>query len=175
MTNQLKVGYLVGAKARRQFVAQMFGILSSILVIPVFFIMVPDATSVGTAELPAPSAIVWAGVARLLSKGIGTLPQSAVVALVLGSLFGISIAVFEKIYPKAKRWVWLPSPAAMGIAMIVPSWYSLNMFIGAMICLILGATVKKTNEMYTIPVASGFIAGEALTGVFFAMLSVLGG
>ncbi len=175
MCNQLKVGHLIGAKARHQFIAQMIGIISSIAVVPVFFIMVPDRTALGTAALPAPSAVVWAGVARLLSQGIDTLPKSAVVALAVGSLFGVAIAFLEKLYPKCRRWVWLPSPAAMGIAMIVPAQYSLSMFIGAMAALILEKVAPKTNDMYTIPVASGFIAGEALTGVAIAIIAVLTG
>ncbi len=175
MCNQLKVGHLIGAKARLQFIAQMIGIFSSIAVVPVFYIMVPDRTALGTAALPAPSAVVWAGVARLLSQGIDTLPKSAVLALVLGSLFGVAIAFLEKLYPRSRHWVWLPSPAAMGIAMIVPAQYSLSMFIGAMIALLLGKVAPKTNEMYTIPVASGFIAGEALTGVAIAIIAVLTG
>ncbi|MFC2170701.1 OPT family oligopeptide transporter [Calditrichota bacterium] len=175
MTNQFKVGHMVGAKARLQFVAQLFGIVAALGVIPVFFIMVPDATAIGTQELPAPAAIVWAGVARLLSNGIGSLPKTAVVALVIAGLFGAAITVLERVYPKSKSWVWLPSPAGMGIAMTVPALYSLSMFIGAMIALILSKTAKAVNEMYTIPVASGFIAGESLTGVFFAILATLGG
>jgi len=175
MTNQFKVGHMVGAKARLQFVAQILGILMSLAVIPVFFIMVPDASAIGTQELPAPAAIVWAGVARLLSNGISSLPPTAVVALIIASLFGAAIAILEKVYPKCKSWVWLPSPAGLGIAMTVPALYSLSMFIGAMFALIFEKLKKETHDMYTIPVASGFIAGESLTGVFFAILAALGG
>ncbi|MBZ0263279.1 OPT/YSL family transporter [bacterium] len=175
MTNQFKVGHMVGAKTRLLFVAQVFGILTSLAVIPVFFIMVPDASAIGTQALPAPAAIVWAGVARLLSQGIGSLPPTAVIALIIASLFGAAVTILERVYPKSRSWVWLPSPAGMGIAMTVPALYSLSMFIGAMIALVLGKYAKSTNDMYTIPVASGFIAGESLTGVFFAILAALGG
>ena len=175
MTNQLKVGHMVGAKARYQFIAQLLGIVAAIGVIPVFFIMVPDATAIGTQELPAPAAIVWAGVARLLSNGIGSLPRTAVTALIIAGLFGAAITILEKVYPKCRSWVWLPSPAGMGIAMTVPALYSISMFLGAMIALVLSKTMKTINEMYTIPVASGFIAGESLTGVFFAITAAFGG
>lgn len=175
MTNQLKVGHMIGAKARLQFIAQLFGIVCALGVIPVFFIMVPDASAIGTQDLPAPAAIVWAGVARLLSQGLGSLPPTAVKALVVASLLGAAITVLERLYPKAKGWVWLPSPAGLGIAMTVPALYSISMFCGAMIALALSKAVKATHEMYTIPVASGFIAGESLTGVFFAIAAALGG
>jgi uncharacterized oligopeptide transporter (OPT) family protein len=174
MTNQLKVGHMVGAKARLQFIAQLFGIVCALGVVPVFFIMVPDASAIGTQELPAPAAIVWAGVARLLSQGLGTLPPTAVKALLVASLLGAGITVLERLYPKSRGWVWLPSPAGLGIAMTVPAMYAISMFVGAMLALLLGKTVKATHEMYTIPVASGFIAGESLTGVFFAIAAALG-
>lgn len=175
MTNQFKVGHMVGAKARYQFFAQMLGILFALAVIPVFFIMVPDASAIGTQELPAPAAIVWAGVARLLSQGVSSLPATAVWALAIGSLVGALITILEKVYPKSRSWWWLPSPAGMGIAMTVPALYSISMFIGAMLALVFGKTIKSLHEMYTIPVASGFIAGESLTGVFFAIMAALGG
>ncbi|MCB2199743.1 OPT/YSL family transporter [bacterium] len=175
MMNQFKVGHMVGAKPRLQLLAQVFGILMALAVVPVFFIMVPDASAIGTQELPAPAAIVWAGVAKLLSQGLGSLPPTAVKALFIAGLFGAAVTILEKVYPKSKQWWWLPSPAGMGIAMTVPALYSLSMFIGAMLALVLGKVAKKTNDMYTIPVASGFIAGESLTGVFFAILAALGG
>ncbi len=175
MTNSLKVGHLVGAKARYQFIAQMIGIVMAIAVIPVFFIMVPDSSALGTQELPAPAAIVWAGVARLLSQGLSTLPPTAVWFLLYGSLFGAAITLLEKFFPSLKSKVWLPSPAALGMAMIIPAQYSISMFIGAMGALIMSKAAKKANEMYTIPVASGFVAGESLTGVFFAIMAALGG
>jgi len=173
MINMLKVGHIVGARARSQFFAQFIGILFAILVIPVFFILVPNPSAVGTTELPAPAAIVWAGVAKLLSQGIGMLPKSAVIALIIGCLCGILIVILERLYPKSRK--FLPSATAMGIAMIVPALYGLSMFLGAMIALILSKAAPKTNETFTIPVASGFIAGESLTGVFFAVLAALGG
>ena len=58
--------------------------------------------------------------------------------------------------------------------MTVPALYSISMFLGAMIALLLSKTVKATHDLYTIPVASGFIAGESLTGVFFAIAAALG-
>ncbi len=175
MTNQFKVGHMVGAKARLQFIAQLFGIITALAVVPVFYIMVPDASVIGTDAAPAPAALVWKAIAELLSRGVGSLPSSAVTALIIGSLVAVVITLIEKFYPKSKRWWWFPSPVGFGMAMTIHSFYTVPMFVGAMIAVILDKTIKKTHEMYTIPVASGFIAGESLTGVFFAMLAALGG
>ena len=48
------------------------------------------------------------------------------------------------------------------------------MFLGALIVWILERKAAKTNEMYTIPVASGCIAGESIMGVILALLVAMG-
>ena len=67
----LKVGHMVGANPRRQFIAQLFGVLAgALLAVPAYFILVPDATTLGGEKFPAPSALVWMGVAKVLSQGL---------------------------------------------------------------------------------------------------------
>ena len=74
----LKVGHMVGANPRRQFIAQLFGVLAgALLAVPAYFILVPDADMLGGERFPAPSALVWKGVAKVLSKGLDTLPPGA--------------------------------------------------------------------------------------------------
>ena len=56
----LKVGHMVGANPRKQFIAQIFGVFAgSLLAVPAYFILVPDATALGGEKFPAPSALVW--------------------------------------------------------------------------------------------------------------------
>ena len=75
----LKVGHMVGANPRKQFIAQLFGVLAgALLAVPAYFILVPDANALGGEKFPAPSALVWMGVAKVLSQGLRTLPPSAV-------------------------------------------------------------------------------------------------
>ena len=70
----LKVGHMVGANPRKQFIAQLFGVLAgALLAVPAYFILVPDANALGGDKFPAPSALVWMGVAKVLSQG----PQHA--------------------------------------------------------------------------------------------------
>jgi len=173
LITQLKVGHLIGAKARLQFIAQIMGTLTALAVVPVFYLMVPDRSAIGTVELPAPSAVVWAGVAELLSKGLGALPASAKTALIIAGLLGAVIACLEKAYPKCKDWVFLPSPTALGLAMIIPAGYSLSLFIGSMVALLLSRLLPVLHQRYTITLASGLIAGESLVGVFFAISTAI--
>ncbi|HYJ32401.1 MAG TPA: OPT family oligopeptide transporter, partial [Candidatus Binatia bacterium] len=78
LLTDLKSGYLLGANPRQQFIAQFFGVLAGgLVVVPVFFLLVPNASVLGTEQWPAPAAQVWRGVAELLSKGVGSLHPTA--------------------------------------------------------------------------------------------------
>ena len=139
---------------------------------PVYFILVPDANALGGDKFPAPSALVWKGVAQALSKGLHTLPHSAVLAVLVALVAGILIVVVDRVFPKARPYT--PSPAALGIALTIPASTSLAMFVGAFVAWILEKWVPKWNATYTIPIASGCIAGESIMGVILAVLLALG-
>jgi uncharacterized oligopeptide transporter (OPT) family protein len=169
----LKVGHMVGAHPRKQFIAQLFGVLAgAFLAVPAYFILVPDANMLGGDKFPAPSALVWMGVAKVLSQGLSTLPPSAVLAMIIAFIFGVIIVVVDKLFPKLKPYT--PSPAALGIAFTIPAYTSFAMFLGAVIVWVLEKKASKWNDMYTIPIASGCIAGESITGVFLAGLMAAG-
>jgi uncharacterized oligopeptide transporter (OPT) family protein len=48
------------------------------------------------------------------------------------------------------------------------------MFLGALVVFFLERRAPRWNDMYTIPIASGCIAGESIMGVVLAVLSALG-
>ena len=49
----LKVGHMVGANPRQQFIAQLFGVLAgALLAVPAYFILVPDANALGGDKFP---------------------------------------------------------------------------------------------------------------------------
>ncbi len=168
----LKVGHMVGANPRRQFISQLFGVLAgALLAVPAYFILVPDANALGGDKFPAPSALIWMGVAKVLSKGLHTLPSSAVTAVIVAFIAGVIIVIVDRVFPKAKPYT--PSPAALGIAMTIPAYTSFAMFLGSLIAWILEKKAAKWNDMYTIPIASGCIAGESIMGVVLAALEAL--
>jgi len=171
--SNLKVGHMVGAHPRKQFIAQLFGVLAgAFLAVPAYFILVPDANALGGAQFPAPSALVWMGVAKVLSQGLSTLPPSAVLAMIIAFIFGTIIVVVDRVFPKLKPYT--PSPAALGIAFTIPAYTSFAMFLGAVIVWILEKKAAKWNDMYTVPIASGCIAGESIMGVLLAGLMAAG-
>ncbi|MCC6476733.1 OPT/YSL family transporter [bacterium] len=169
----LKVGHMVGANPRKQFIAQLFGVLAgALLAVPAYFILVPDVSVLGGDKFPAPSALVWMGVAKVLAQGLRTLPQSAVIAMAIAFVLAVVIVVSEKIFPKIKPYT--PNPTALGIAMTIPAYTSFAMFLGALIAWFMEKKAPAANDMYTIPTASGLIGGESIMGVLIAALIAFG-
>lgn len=170
----LKVGHMVGANPRKQFIAQIFGVVAgSLLAVPAYFILVPDATALGGDKFPAPSALVWMGVAKVLSQGLNTLPASAVHAIIVAFIAGVIIVLVDRFFPKARPYT--PSPAALGIAFTIPASMSFAMFLGAFIVWLLERKAPNWHSTYTIPIASGCIAGESIMGVILAVLLAVSG
>ena len=57
--------------------------------------------------------------------------------------------------------------------MLVPGFAVMPMFIGGLVKLIWEKTSPTTEERYSLPLSSGFIAGEALIGLFLAIAAML--
>ncbi len=167
----LKSGYLLGANPRKQFIAQFLGIFAgTLVVVPAFYLLVPDAASLGTDQWPAPAAQTWKAVADLLAKGVGALHVTAQWGIVAGGLLGIILPVLERFTPENLR-KFMPSATGLGLAMVIPFFNSLGMFIGALIALALEKANAKQATSYIVPVASGIIAGESIMGIIVALLT----
>ncbi len=167
----LKTGWLLGAKTRHQVFAQLFGVVAgAMFIVPAFTILIPDPAMLGSKEWPAPSCVVWEGVSRAFSNGIGALDDSVKVAMVIGLILGSALAVMEKFAPKHIR-TYVPSANGLGIAMVIPGGNSIAMFMGSLLAEILR---RRQRDGMVVPVASGLIAGESLMGIAIAILVSLG-
>lgn len=174
LLTDLKSGYLLGANPRQQFLAQLWGVFcGTAVIVPVFYLLVPNASVLGTDQWPAPSAQVWAAVARLLSDGLSSLHPTAQLGLVIGGLVGIILPLVEKAMPKKLK-PFVPSAMGIGLAMVIPFFNSLSMFIGAAIATLLERFRPSVALRYTVAIASGIIAGESLLGVLVALLLSVG-
>jgi putative OPT family oligopeptide transporter len=174
LLTDLKAGYILGGNPRKQFWAQFFGVIAgAAFCVPVYNLIVPDASVLGTDKLPAPSAQVWAGVAKLLGQGLNSLPSSAITAIYIAGALGILLTLAEKFAPRSAR-KWIPSPTGLGIAFVVPFFNSASMFLGALIAWALTKAKPEVAEKYIIPVSSGLIAGESILGIVIAYLQVQG-
>ncbi len=168
LLTDLKSGYLLGAHPRKQFIAQFSGIFVGTLVsVLTFRLLVPDASALGTDQFPAPAAQTWRAVAVALSEGLRALGPVKTWSIAVGGAVGIVLTVLPLIFPARRHLI--PSPAGVGLAWTFHWYYGLLFFIGGLI----GWWVEKKRPVwaaeYTFPVASGWIAGESLTGVGLVM------
>jgi uncharacterized oligopeptide transporter (OPT) family protein len=143
------------------------------IVVPVFNLLVPDAKVLGTEELPAPGAMVWAGVSQMLAVGIEALHPSARVGALAGGVLGILLVLLERWAPKAAK-PYIPSAAGFGLAIVIPGSSSISFCIGAGIAELLRRRRPQVAETAVIPVGSGFLAGESLMGIALIMLKAFG-
>jgi putative OPT family oligopeptide transporter len=166
----LKTGWLLGAKPRHQVYAQLLGVLAgAAIIVPLFYLVVP-ISQLGSDDWPAPSAIVWANVSKAFVDGIGALPSSAKIAIFIGLAFGIGLTLLEKATSRSVR-RFLPSPSALGLAMVVPFSNSLSFFIGATVAELVRRRMPQYDS-YVVPIASGLIAGESLVAIAITISTV---
>ncbi|MDC0746361.1 OPT family oligopeptide transporter [Polyangium mundeleinium] len=174
LLTDLKSGWLLGASPRQQLKGQLFGVVAgALVVVPAFWLIMPDPSVLGSEEWPAPSCLVWAGVSKAFAGGLGGLPPGADRAMVIGLLLGVVLALAERFAPK-KVLPFVPSPAGLGIALVIPASNAIAMFIGATIAHVLRKVKPVLGERLTVPVSSGWIAGESLMGILIKLLVVAG-
>ncbi len=173
MMQDLKTGYLLGASPRKQLVAQLFGIGAGIVVCVPIYVLFDTVYEIGGEEVPAPAAHAWKAMAELLAAGLDALPQHAGAAVAAGTALGIALPILRKLLPDSAK-LFVPSALAMGIAFIVPAYYSVAMFLGALLYQGWLAVDRKGATALGFAVASGLIAGEGLMGVVTAILQLLG-
>lgn len=171
LLTDLKSGYLLGANARRQFLAQFIGVFfGTVAVVPAWFLMVPDKATL--EAMNPPSTNMWKAVAEALTKGIHMIPESARWGLLIGGLLGIVLALAEHFFPKAKK--YLPSAMGLGLSWVVPFSSCLSFFLGAAAAWSWAKYNKRNAELFTVPVASGAIAGESLASAAVAIINAAG-
>jgi OPT family oligopeptide transporter len=170
----LKTGWLLGGNPRVQFYAQLFGVIvGAIVIVPAFHLIIPDVSELGGVDWPAPSCTVWAGVSKAFSDGLGALSPAARTAMGIGLVLGVALALLERFAPKPLK-PYVPSPSGLGLSMVIPGSNAIAMFIGGLGAEIFRRTKRALAERFIVPIASGFIAGESLMGVFVAILIASG-
>jgi len=127
---------------------------------------------IATEAMPALGAITASGVAKLVSSGT-ELPKYVDIALYISIFIGIIIPVVEKYKPNEAQ--FLPSAMGLGLAMVLPAFYAVVMFAGALVQWLLSLKWKEMMDKYSVAVASGGIAGEGITGAVIAVIQVFGG
>jgi uncharacterized oligopeptide transporter (OPT) family protein len=166
LLTDLKSGYCLGANPRKQFLAQFFGcFFGTLAVVPAWYLMFPNKEVLDSYHPPA--AQMWQAVATALTEGINVVPESARWAILIGGIVGVALPLIAALLPRYAR--HMPSAMGLGLAWVVPFQNSLSFAIGAAIAALWMAFHTRTAKKYTIPIASGVIAGEALLAAAIAI------
>ncbi|MBP6011865.1 MAG: OPT/YSL family transporter [Alphaproteobacteria bacterium] len=163
-----KAGYIIGSTPRAMTIAQLIGTpIGAAALAWSYPLLVKTYGIVGdTAQLAAPSARRAAGFAEILSGGADKLPQSALIAMAIAAVLGIFFALAEQ----DEKWRWAaPSPTGLGLGVLLPFAAVATIFIGAVIGALWMLIARRSASVYMIPLASGFIAGEALIAVLLSL------
>jgi len=156
----------------------------AICCVPLFFLLFlpPDANGVRSTativseQFAMPAAMQWKGVAEIITKGISTLPASAIVSMIVAALCAVAIEV-AKIATKGR---FPLSAVAIGLGVVLPPESTFAMWVGAMIFWVMKlrnpeAGTKK-HELWVEgmePICAGLISGSALVGIGNAVVNVL--
>jgi putative OPT family oligopeptide transporter len=157
-SQDLKTGYLLGATPRLQQIGEIIGVILPALAIGGTLYLLDKAYGFGSAQMPAPQGTMMA----LIAKGVieGDIPTTLVI---VGAVLGLVLELLK-----------LPIlPFAIGL--YLPLSLSTGMMVGGLV----SAFVKKRERTSSatdrgVLAASGFVAGDACTGVLIALLTVGG-
>jgi uncharacterized oligopeptide transporter (OPT) family protein len=173
LLTDLKSGYLLGAHPRQQCVAQFSGIfVGTVVTVLAFAVLVPNAQVLGTDQFPAPAAQTWSAVAIALGHGLSSLESIKLWLIFAGGIVGAVLTLAPVLLPKYRE--YLPSAAAFGLAWVFHWYYGLLFFLGALVALLLERRKPELAEEFSMPVASGVIAGGSLTGVVLVFWANVG-
>jgi uncharacterized oligopeptide transporter (OPT) family protein len=165
-----KAGERLRGTPRAQLVAQLLGaLIGGLVVVPVYLVIV-KAYGIGTESLPAPSAISWRATAEAVRGGFAALPPYATVA----GAFGLAVGVLLSVFGRRSWGRFLPSPAAMGIAMLMPASLSLAALTGATAAVLVMRLRPSVDQESLTSLAAGGITGESVMGVVIAIAIATG-
>jgi len=204
MTGDLKTGYLLRAKPKNQFIAQLLGSVVAVFLNVGLFILFTSASkciiapqNYKTCTYSAPSVSAWAAVATAVSSHkLPIPPTSGYAAIGLGIAAVITVVAKHLWIPK-KYWSYIPNWNAVGLVsphsidysfgtiglpfhdtmqgFVLPQTsFSIAMVFGSVFNYFWMKKSPSSVDMYMFPIAAGLVAGEGLAGVFGALLAVAG-
>ncbi|MEZ4271164.1 MAG: OPT family oligopeptide transporter [Myxococcota bacterium] len=176
MLHDLKAGLMIGASPRSQAIAQVFGVLAGALAGSAgYLLLVPDpATMLMTPQWPAPAVATWKAVAELFVVGWQAVPPGSLWAMTLAGIGGILLTIIEAKTPsRVARYI--PSPASIGLAFVIPAWTSISVFIGGIIHRLGQRYATHWTQRFLLVLAAGVVAGESLAGVAVTVKQLLFG
>jgi uncharacterized oligopeptide transporter (OPT) family protein len=183
LMQDFRTGQMVGSTPRLLTYMQLMAVPVGALALALMYPLLRDTYGVvgEHAQLLSPTSQRWVGFARLITRELtgpaALTPDAAArfawikLSFAAGAFAGILLTLAEQM-PAWRRWV--PSPTGMGIAALIPINAVTVIFIGAVADRIWSRVEPDSHHRYSVPIASGLIAGEALVAVILPLLVVLG-
>ena len=185
LLSDIKPGYMLGAKPRQQAMGHVIGLFAGALAcVPLYFLLFlpADANGVRTTativseQFAMPAAIQWKGVADIITKGLTSLPDSAIVSMVVAAVSAAAIEI-ARLATKSR---FPLSSVSVGLGVVLPPEATFAMWVGAMIFWIAGRrhrTPGTKGHTFWVegcePICAGLISGAALVGIGNAIVNVM--
>ncbi len=185
LLSDIKPGYMLGAKPRQQAIGHVIGLFAGALAcVPLYFLLFlpPDANGVRSTativseQFAMPAALQWKGVADIITKGLTSLPHSAIVSMIVAAACAVAIEVARIV----TRGRFPLTAVSIGLGVVLPPEATFAMWVGAMIFWWAGRrNPTKGTKGHTFwvegcePICAGLISGAALVGIGNAIVNVL--
>lgn len=161
-----KAGHILGSTPRFLTYSQLVAAPIGAAAVAISYPLLKDTYGIGGDHgLSSPISVRIAGFANVLNKGFDALPRYALMAMVVGVVLGILIALGEVKWKKL-----MPSATGLGIGMMVPGSVVFTMVLGGVLFSVWQRLHRRSADQIGIPLASGLIAGEAVMAILIPVL-----
>jgi putative OPT family oligopeptide transporter len=183
LMQDFKAGWMIGSTPRILTYMQLIAVPVGALALALIYPLIRDTYGIigEHAQLLSPTSQRWVGFAKVVTHELGGgAPLSGAAAARLAWMktsfaWGAAIGVLITVLEVRKEWRrFLPSPTGVGIAMLIPFNAVTGIFLGATLDQVWARVAPRSQARYSIPAASGLLAGEALVAVVIPILVTLG-
>ena len=165
--NDLKTGSIVGASPKQQQKMQLAGVVIAAFVMAPVLQLLHNAYGIGSRELAAPQASLFASLARGFFGG-EYLPWGLVA---LGAVIGITVLFLDAAVER-RGFGWRLHLMPIAVGLYLPFGLAVPIVVGGLIEWVgrrRAGSVPRSEAQRGVLFASGVVAGEALVGVGIAM------
>ncbi len=157
-SQDLKTGFLLGATPRSQQIAELVGVIIPSIALGYILYVLNAAYQIGSPAMPAPQAALMA----IIADGVigGELPYALVGA---GIVIGLGMALLRVPILPIALGIYLPLSLTSAILIGGIAREAVNRILAT----------EESQERGTL-LASGFIGGDAITGILIAFLTIIG-
>jgi uncharacterized oligopeptide transporter (OPT) family protein len=167
-----KAGHIIGSTPKYLTYSQLLAAPVGAATVAWVYPLLRKTYGIGGSGLTSPISQRVAGFAEFLTKGGSALGKYALEEAILFAVLGVVIALLEG---RKGNWRnYLPSPTGIGIGMLVPGAVVFTMVLGGLFGAAWGRVSPSSSAKLGTPLASGFIAGEAIVAVVIPLLIAFG-